>query len=212
MNFKPDVRANVDLLEPRARNIAQQEMDRSQALDQKTAGLIAAALVLVAAGVAFASRIADLHAGPGARTLWAVIIGTALILLLVSLGFATSAIRPQAFRTVIHLDELDRWATPRFLERAPTQVRGELMQAHVAAVRAARSINKRKGDRLAAAFGFFAAAIIATVVLGLAVAIRLAENPHHHVSGRQQHAIKQPAAGASAGGGIQRSRRQLLLG
>ncbi|MGB0094849.1 MAG: hypothetical protein WBP81_20235 [Solirubrobacteraceae bacterium] len=190
IDFEPNIRANVDLLEPRAKDIAQQEVDRSQALDQKTAGLIAAALVLVVAGVAFASRIADLQAGSGARTLWVVIIGASLILLLVSLGFATAAIRPQAFRTVIHIDELDRWATPRFLDRAPTQVRGEIMRAHVAAVRAARSINKRKGDRLALAFGFFAAAIIATVVLGVAVAIRLAEPPHHHVSRGPPHTIQ----------------------
>jgi hypothetical protein len=48
------------------------------------------------------------------------------------------------------------------------------MRANIAAVRNARSINRKKGDRLAIGFGFFAAAIISIVILGAAAAIRLA--------------------------------------
>jgi sterol desaturase/sphingolipid hydroxylase (fatty acid hydroxylase superfamily) len=188
--FNDEIRANVDLLEQRARDAAQQEMDRSQTLDQKTAGLIAAALVLLAAGVAFASQINGVHVGGGARTLWAVIVVVTLILLLTSLVVATAAITPQAYRVVIHINVLDRWPTSRHLDRDPTRVRGELMQASIGAVRAARPINKKKADRLGVAFGFFAAAIVSIVILGSAVAIRLAESPEHHVPRRRQPAAK----------------------
>jgi hypothetical protein len=193
--FSEDISKNVELLEQRSRDAAQQEMDRSHTLDQKTAGLIAAALVLVAASVAFASRINDIHVGSGARMLWAVIVVVALVLLLASLGFATAAIRPQAYRVVIHIDELSRWPTSRFLDRDPIRVRGELMQASIGAVRNARPINKKKGDRLGIAFGFFVAAIIATVILGSAIVIRLVEVPKHHVSRRQQPAVKRIGPG-----------------
>jgi hypothetical protein len=56
ITFSDDICSNVELLEQRAADAAQQEMDRSQTLDQKSAGLIAAAVVLVAAGVAGASE------------------------------------------------------------------------------------------------------------------------------------------------------------
>ncbi len=195
VTFSDDVCANVELLEQRSGDIAQQEMDRSQTLDQKSAGLIAAALVLVAAGVALASGISDIHVGSGARGLGAAIVVVALILLLASLGYATAAIRPQAYRVVIHIDELDRWPTPQVLDRDPTRVRGELMQANIAAVRNARPINKKKGDRLGIAFGFFAAAIIAIVILGSAVAVRLAETPKHHVPPRRHPAAQRLGPG-----------------
>lgn len=197
VTFSDNIRANVELLEQRSADIAQQEMDRSQTLDQKSAGLIAAALVLVAAGVALASGIGDIHVGTGARGLWAAIVVVALILLLASLGYATAAIRPQAYRVVIHIAELDRWPTPQVLDRDTTRVRGELMQANIAAVRNARPINKKKGDRLGIAFGFFAAAIISIVILGSAVAVRLAETSKHHVPQRRHPATQRLAPGRS---------------
>jgi hypothetical protein len=98
-------------LEERTGQIAQQETDRAQALDQKAAGLIAAALVLVAAGMAFASTTAGLHAGSGARAAWAALTVAVMLLLLGSLGFATAALWPQAFRGVIHLNVIAQWAT-----------------------------------------------------------------------------------------------------
>jgi hypothetical protein len=128
VEFNEAITKNVELLEPRARALAQDEISRAQALDQKTTGLIAAALVLVAAGVAFASHLNEVSAGTGARTLWGVLIVVLLVLLLASLGFATAVMHPQPFRVAIHKDELEKWATPRFLDRDPTRVLGELMQ------------------------------------------------------------------------------------
>ena len=197
MGFGEDISANVEFLEQRAQDAAQQEMDRSQTLDQKTAGLIAAALVLVAAGVAFASQITAVHVGAGARTLWAMIVVVTLVVLLASLAFATAAIWPQAYRVVIHINELDRWPTLRVLGREPTRVRGELMQASIGAVRAARPLNRKKADRLAVAFGFFAAAIVSIVILGSAVVIRLAEAPKQDVPRRRQPAASRVSATGS---------------
>lgn len=184
MTYSGNVRDNVGFLEGRARDAALQEVDRAQALDQKATGLIAAALVLLAAGVAFTKGIQDLHAGSGAKTLWAVIFVFALVMLLVTLCVATSAIWPQTYRIVIGLSELGRWPTARYLDRDATTVRGELMRASLGAVTKARPINKKKADRLVVAFGFFAAAIVSIVILGGAVAIRLAQTSHH----QQRHA------------------------
>jgi membrane protein YdbS with pleckstrin-like domain len=88
------------------RAIAEDEMSRAQPLDQKTAGLIAAALVLVAAAVAFASHLNEVSASTGARTLWGALIVVLLVLLLAYLAFATAVIHPQPFRVTIHEDEL----------------------------------------------------------------------------------------------------------
>ncbi len=74
MEFNEAITKNVEVLEPRARALTQDEISRAQALDQKTPSLIAAALVLVAAGVAFASHLNEVSAGTGARTLWGVLI------------------------------------------------------------------------------------------------------------------------------------------
>jgi hypothetical protein len=159
VEFNEAITKNVEVLEPRARALAQDEISRAQALDQKTTGLIAAALVLVAAGVAFASHLNEVSAGTGARTLWGVLIVVLLVLLLASLGLATAVMHPQPFRVAIHKDELEKWATPRFLDRDPTWVLGELMQASVSAIGEAREVNRTKGDRLAIAVRCFAAAV-----------------------------------------------------
>lgn len=185
MEFNEAITKNVEVLEQRARAIAQDEMSRAQALDQKTAGLIAAALVLVAAAVAFASHLNEIPAGAGARTLWGVLIVVVLVLLLASLGFATAVMHPQPFRVAIHKDELDKWATPRFLDRDPIRVLGELMQASVSAIGEAREVNRTKGDRLAVAVRCFAAAVIATVALGSAVGVHLATTKAHET--RRRH-------------------------
>jgi hypothetical protein len=174
MSFNDNVRANVELLETRAREAALQEVDRATGIDQKATALIAAGLVLVAAGVAFATGIGSAHAGTGARLLWALLLVAAFILLLAALGLATAAVRPRVFRIVLHMNVLNKWASTRYLDRDPTRVRGELMQGSVSAVREARKVNKKKADRLLAAFMFFAAAILAIVVLGAAVALRMA--------------------------------------
>jgi len=174
MSFNDNVRANVELLEARAREAALQEVDRATGIDQKATALIAAGLVLVAAGVAFATAIGSAHVGNGARLLWALLLVVALVLILAALGLATAAVRPRVFRIVLHMNVLNKWASTRYLDRDPTRVRGELMQGSVSAVREARKVNKTKADRLLAAFAFFAAAILAIVGLGSAVALRMA--------------------------------------
>lgn len=174
--YSDDIRTNVELLEQQAAGAAQQETDRMNTLDQKASGLIAAGLVLVAAGVAFATGLGSLRGGSEAHSRWAMLLVLTLVLLFVSIACATYASRPQPAHVVIDMKVLEMWATPRFLDRDPTLVRGELMQAGVAAVGAARVINAKKGNWLKAAFAFFGAAIVATVVLGSAVAIRSAES------------------------------------
>jgi hypothetical protein len=176
ITYSDDIRTNVELLEQQAVGAAQQEIDRMNMLDQKASGLIAAGLVLVAAGVAFATGLGSLRGGSEAHSRWAMLLVLTLVLLFVSIACATYASRPQPAHIVIDMKVLEKWATPRFLDRDPTLVRGELMQAGVAAVGAARVINAKKGNWLRAAFAFFGAAIVATVVLGSAVAIRSAES------------------------------------
>lgn len=48
------------------------------------------------------------------------------------------------------------------------------MQASVAAVHEARTVNRHKGRRLTLAFRMFGAAVLATVGLGIAVAVHVA--------------------------------------
>jgi heme/copper-type cytochrome/quinol oxidase subunit 4 len=200
MPYSEDIRANVEFLEQRARDEARQEIDRAQTLDQKAAGLIATSIVLTAAAVALSGRLQELHAGAGARTFWAVLVVLTLVLLLTSLGFATGSVRPQAYRTVLDLKEFDRWPTRGFLVQDRTFVRGEQMRGSIAAVHGARSKNKKKGDRLAAAFGFFAAAIVSIVVLGSAVTIRLAESHAHHAHRGLPATGREPARAHSGPG------------
>jgi hypothetical protein len=180
--YSPHITANVEFLEQRARDEAQKEMDRSRSLDQKAAGLIAAALVLVAAGVAFASHMSELHAGADARRWWGIVFVVSEVLLLASLAVATAAIRPKTYKIVISTQELEKWNTSRRLDRDPTTIRGEMMQGSIAAVRDARPINDQKGRELGVAFGVFAAAIVSIVTLSSAVAIRLTQVSKHNAT------------------------------
>jgi hypothetical protein len=111
MSVNDNVRANVELLEARAREAALQEVDRATGIDQKATALITAGLVLVAAGVAFATAIGSAHAGNGARLLWAPLLVAALVLSLAALGLATAAVRPRVFRIVLHMNVLNKWAS-----------------------------------------------------------------------------------------------------
>ncbi|MGO9761397.1 MAG: hypothetical protein ACLP1Q_09100 [Solirubrobacteraceae bacterium] len=178
MAYSKEVEANVAFLEERAREAAQHESERSSALDQKTAGLIAAALVLLAAGVAFIANLDERHVGHGAKTFWTVLIVAVLVLLLASLIAGTWAISPRSYKSV-HMDELNRWPLLSFLDRDPTAVRGEMLRAGVAITREARPINETKANRLTGACVLFGTAIVCIVVLASAVAIRLSDQPHH---------------------------------
>jgi len=104
MTLSENFRANTMALEERAREIAAQEVDRANGIDQKAAGLLAAGLALMAAGVAFAATIGSDHVGKGARILWAVLLMLTLVLLLISLVLAIAALRPRVFRIVLHIE------------------------------------------------------------------------------------------------------------
>jgi hypothetical protein len=180
MSYSQDVATNVEFLEEKARGAAAEEMERATNLDQKSAGMIAADLVLVVAAVTFATQIDGVHVGHSAKTLWVAILILVMASLLASLAFATLALRPRMYRVAIHMHELDRWPRPSFLERDPTLVRGEQLRAAITLVREARPVNKDKAEQLGMAFRFFAAAVVATVVLGSAVGVRLADSSNHH--------------------------------
>lgn len=187
MELSENFRANTTTLEARAREVAAQEVDRANGIDQKAAGLMAAGLALLAAGVAFAATIGGVHVGTGARTLWAVLLILTLLLLLASLGFAVAAVRPRVFRIVLHVNELRRWPTVGYLNKDPAMVQGTLLRGSIFAIEEARKVNTCKADRLAVAFRVFAAAVAVIVLLAGVVAIRMTESDSH-AAGRGLHA------------------------
>lgn len=187
MTLSENFRANTTALEERAREIAAQEVDRANGIDQKAAGLLAAGLALMAAGVAFAATIGSDHVGKGARILWAALLMLTLVLLLSSLVFAIAALRPRVFRIVLHIEEIEEWPTVGYLDQDPTMVQGTLLLGSIEATKEARKVNKDKGDRLVNAFRVFAAAVVAIVILAGAVAIRMTESDSH-AAGREHAA------------------------
>ena len=80
---------------------------------------MAASVALIGAGAAFAARLSGLEAGEGAKLLWAIELGAASILLLAAGGLAVWSLAPRSVRSAVHIDELERWSTPRVLERDP---------------------------------------------------------------------------------------------
>ncbi|HYM67791.1 MAG TPA: hypothetical protein VEW68_10900, partial [Patescibacteria group bacterium] len=180
MTYAQEVLDNVEFLGARAREIVDQEVDRARALDAKAAGLIASSLAGLAGGITFATNLAGLHAGQGAKVLWSSSLVLGLILLLPAGGFAVRAILPQAVRIAVHVDELKHWITPRVLERDPTSIKGELMYGSVIGIEYARRFNAAKASRLNRAFYAFAAALSCIVVCGISVAIHPALYPDPH--------------------------------
>ena len=183
--------ANVEFLGDRARELADQEIERARALDTKAAGLLAGALVLISAGAALVARLSDLRGGSGAKTLWVAELGTALTLMLAAGLFAVLAIRPRAFRTAIAYHELLGWVTRRVLDQDPTLVRGEILYASIKSVGHARDQNKTKGRWLGRSFAVFGVGLICTVALAVSVAIHAAATATltskattHHEPGR----------------------------
>ena len=139
--YSDNVTTNVAFLGARAREMAADESDRSKVLDTKAAGVVAASVALTGAGASFAARLAELEGGYGAKLLWTLELGAALVFLLLAGGFAVWALAPKAVRTAIHVDELRRWDTPRVLEDDPTRVEGSLLRASVHSVGHARTVN-----------------------------------------------------------------------
>ena len=71
-SYSDNIVANVAFLGDRARELAEQEVERAGTLDTKAAGVVAASVALIAAGAGFASGLQGLDGGEGAKTLWAV--------------------------------------------------------------------------------------------------------------------------------------------
>ncbi len=168
--FSDNVTANVAFLGDRAREMAADESDRSKVLDTKAAGVVAASVALIGAGASFASRLAELQGGSAVKLLWTVELGVALFFLLLSGGFAVWALAPKAVRTAVHIDELQRWDTPRVLEVDPTGVAGSLLRASVHSVGHARTVNNVKAGRLKWASIGLGAGLASIVVLTVSLA------------------------------------------
>ncbi len=182
------MRTNVGFLGERAREIVDQEVDRSRGLDAKAAGLIAVSLAGLAGGIGLLTKVPDLHGGSGAHVLWSVLLTAGLVLFVPAIGFAVWTILPQAFRIAVHVDELKTWVTPRGLDRDPTDVEGELLYGSVIAVEDARRIAKAKADRLTCAFWAFAAAMLAILACGVSIGVHVAEYASTNAAGAQQQA------------------------
>jgi hypothetical protein len=86
--FSHNVIENVAFLGDRAREMAAEESDRSKVLDTKAAGVVAASVALTGAGAAFAAWLAELEGGSGAKLLWTIELGIALVLLVTAGGLA----------------------------------------------------------------------------------------------------------------------------
>jgi hypothetical protein len=190
-SYSDAVVANVTFLGDRARELAEQEVDRARTLDTKAAGMVAASIALIAAGAGFASRLQDLHGGEGAKTLWAVELCASLVFLVIAGGLAVWAITPKAFRLSIKFTELTKWVTPRILEQPPTFVCGTVLHADIKSIGMARDTNRKKARRLAWGFAAFAAALGCIVALGISVAIRSAAADNH---GRPKTATARPTS------------------
>lgn len=171
-SYSKEVIDNVEFLGDRARQLTDQEIERARALDTKAAGIVAGSVALIAAGAGFAARFDDLEAGEGAKALWTVELGMALVFLLVAGALAVWAIAPKPYRTAIAFHELQRWVTPRILEEDPTKIRGMLLYADINAIGHARDVNGDKADRLTRAFFAFAAALACIVLLAISVSLR----------------------------------------
>jgi hypothetical protein len=168
---RENVSANVAFLEARSRELAEQEIDRARGLDGKATALLAVIVALVAAGVAFGARMPDIAAGHEARVLWAVEIGSALLLLLAAAGFAVAAVVPRAVRTAVHISEVRRWRSEPYLTQDTTVVQGILLNANVHSVGHSRVVNTRKAQRLKIASVLFGAAVISIVALAISLTV-----------------------------------------
>jgi hypothetical protein len=171
MAYDQQITENVRFLGDRANDLADQEIERARGLDTKAAALIAGSLVIVAAGATFASRLGDVNGGSGAKTLWSIEFGAALLLVLLAGLFAVLAMRPRAFRTAIAYHELEGWVTRNWLAKDPTFVRGKILHANLKSVGHAREQNNRKAGWLKWSFLAFASAMVCIVALGISVAV-----------------------------------------
>lgn len=172
--YSDEVEANVRFFGDRARELADQEVERARALDTKAGALVAGCVALLGASVVFATRLSEIPGGQGAKSLWAAELVAVLLALFGAGGLAAWAFAPKAFRAEIHIDELLTWPTPEALDRGPVYNQGVLLHGSVVSIGHARVANHDKAKRLAWAFAVFAAALASIVLLAASLAIHAA--------------------------------------
>jgi len=171
-DYSEHLRTNTSHLGERADALNAQEVERSRGLDNKASGLLAVAVVLLAAAAGFAAQMPE--GGEGARALWTIEVGVTLLFLIAAGAYAVSAIAPQSAYARIHLDELTLWGTEEYLDRDPTVVRGALLNADLESVRLSRGVNARKASRLRRATLLLGGALTSIVALTMSLAVHSA--------------------------------------
>ena len=186
MTSSPDnVAGNVGFLGDRARELADQEMDRARSLDTKAGAIVAASVALCGAGAAFVTRLAEFDAGPGAKTLWAVELIATLAAALLAGGLGVRAIAPRVSRSSVSFREMKTWETRRVLEADPVFNQGKLLRAAVHSVGLSRDVNRRKAQWLERSSLALAVALASVVALTVSVAVHVASYPDTPESGSQ---------------------------
>jgi hypothetical protein len=176
-SYSDTVSKNVVFLGSRARELAEQEVERARSLDTKTGAIVAASVALIGASVAFISRLADLDGGSGAKTLWAAELIVALIGLLIAGALGVWALVPRVTRSSVAFHEIQRWETPRVLEADETLNRGVLLRADVHGIGLSRNANGRKARRQRSAWWALAGALVSISALTISIAVHSAAHP-----------------------------------
>jgi hypothetical protein len=196
---------NTKLFAERAREIVEQEIDRARSLDTKAGAVIAASVALTAASAAFVLRLGDQSAGTGAKVLWTVEIGIALIALLIAGALAVWALAPMVVRSQVAFHELTSWVTLPVLEQAPTTNEGTLLNASLLSIGVSRNANKAKSERLRYSSIALGAGLAAIVALTISVAISSTDSAAQtggEIDGRSTGTARESTgkrAGAGAG-------------
>lgn len=205
--YSENATANTKLFAERAREIVEQEIDRAKSLDTKAGAVIAASVALTAASAAFVLRLGDQSAGTGAKVLWTVEIGVALIALLIAGALAVWALAPMVVRSQVAFHELKGWVTLPVLEQEPTTNEGTLLNASLLSIGVSRDANKAKSERLRYSSFALGAGLAAIVALTISVAVSSADSAaaqgEGEANGRSTGTAGE-SAGKRAGAGIGR--------
>lgn len=188
------IAANVEFLGSRARELAEQEVERARSLDAKAGAIVVASVALGAASVAFIARLAALDGGTGAKALWAVEVAVGLAALLLGGALAVSSLLPRAVRSAVSLKEIRTWETPRALKADPVRNQGILLRASVHSVGVSRAVNRRKSKHLKWAAMIFAVALVSVVALTVSVAVHAAMYPAGGKGGSESTCVIREAA------------------
>jgi hypothetical protein len=172
-----NVAANVEFLGDRARELADQEMERARSLDTKAGAIVAVTVALCGAGAAFVTRLAEVDAGSGAKTLWAAELIATLVAALLGGGLAVWAITPRVSRSSVRFREMKGWETRRVLEADPVFNEGKLLRTAVHSVGLSRDVNRRKAQWLKRSSRALGVALASVVLLAVSVAVHVAAHP-----------------------------------